>query len=332
MSETYRRGFSGIAASAGRGAARVAWLAVAAAVPLLVKAEEVHPAASGSTPVAAPTFVAAEGGGYTFDTGVLEGKLNVSGKALGLTDVTHKPSGRSIAGRYGLLHLYRIFSGSRRFGNAARDWPTKSRLLDDGSVEIRYLSAEDRPFELRAVYRWHNAQALDVLVTVAAESDLPAFEVFLSSYFDAGFADPFIYVEDQEASCQGPVFLLGERVLGHWMMAPRDDRAVAMIRDGRWRAEPNPVDWAILPKLVSPIAVRRDRKSELVAAMMAPRADCFAVSMPFAGETHYSLYLSLFGYDVAAGREATARARLLLGAGLSNAQIAEHYEAYDQKR
>lgn len=331
MSERHPYGSFRIAFDAGRRASPLAWLALAAAATLPAAAEEVQSAASGSTP-GAPAFVAVESGGYTFDTGVLQGKLHAGGKALGLTDVVHKPSGRSIAGRYGLMHLYRIFSGARRFGNAARDWTTTSRLLDDGSVEVRYPPANDRPFELQAVYRWHDARTLDVLVSVKAEEDLPAFEVFLSSYFDAGFADPLIYVEGQGATCQGPVFLLGQRVLGHWMMAPRDDRAVAMIRDGRWRAEPHPVDWAILPKLVAPIAVRRDRKSELAAVMTAPRADCFAVSMPFAGETHYSLYLSLFGNDVAAGEEASARARLLLGVGLSNADIAEHYEAYDRKR
>ncbi len=310
---------------------RLAFSTLAAAALSLATADELKPEAAGSAP-ATPAFVAAGDGGYTFDSGAFAGKLHAGGRALGLTDLVHKPTGRSIAGRYGLMHLYRVFSGPRRFGDGARDWPTTSRRLDDGSVEIRYPEAQDRPFELRAVYRWHDPTTLDVRVTVAANEDLPAFEVFLSSYFDAGFDEPFAYVEGQGGTCQGPVFLMGERVLGHWLMAPRDDRAAAMIRDGRWRAEPHPVDWVLLPKLVGPVAVRRDRQSDLAAVMIAPRDDCFAVSMPFAGETHYSLYLSLFGHDLAAGKEAHARARLLLGAGLTNADIAEHYEAYDRKR
>jgi len=293
--------------------------------------------ASGSEPTAdasppAPAFLLAEDGGYTFDTGILAGKLNAGGKALGLTDVVHKPSGRSIAGHYGLMHLYRIFSGSRRFGNAARDWRNTSRLLDDGAVEVRWAAEPERPFNLRVLYRWHNATALDARVRVAAANDLPAFEVFLASYFDAGFADPYVHVEGRADTCRGPAFLLGKRTLGHWLMTPRNDRAVAMIRDGRWRAEPHPVDWVLLPPMESPLAVRRDRHSNLAAVLMAPRADCFAVSMPYAGETHYSLYLSLFGHDIAAGNQAEARARLIVDTGLSDARLVKLHEGYDPKQ
>ncbi len=276
---------------------------------------------------AAPGFNAADDGGYAFDTGVLEGRLNAGGKALGLTGVVHKPTGRRLAGGLGLMHPYRIFSGSRRFGDGARDWKTTSRLLDDGAVEVRWQPPFDVPFELRAVYRWHDATTLDVRFDVHATGELPAFEVFLASYFDAGFADPFVYVEHPDG---GPALLPGERALGHWLMAPRDPAAVAMIRDERWRAHPHPVDWTLLPPLAGAVAVRRDRHSDLAAVVMAPEADCFAVSTPYAGEGHYSLYLSLLGRDIAAGGRAEARARLTIGAGLSDADVAAHYRRYTQ--
>ncbi len=278
-------------------------------------------------PAPAPAFTPSDDGGYAFDTGVLEGRLNAGGRALGLTGVVHKPTGRPLAGGLGLMHPYRIFSGSRRFGDGARDWKTASRVLDDGAVEVRWEPPFDVPFELRAVYRWHNATTLDVLIGVRAVDELPAFEVFLASYFDAGFAEPFVYVEDPD---DGPALLLGERALGHWLMAPRDDAAVAMIQDGRWRAQPHPVDWTLLPPLAGPVAVRRDRHSDLVAVVMAPEADCFAVSTPYAGEGHYSLYLSLLGCDIAAGGQAGARARLMIGTGLTDADIADHYRRYTQ--
>ncbi len=277
---------------------------------------------------AAPEFNAADDGGYAFDTGVLEGRLNAGGKALGLTGVVHKPTGRPLAGGLGLMHPYRIFSGSRRFGDGARDWKITSRLLDDGGVEVRWQPPFDVPFELSAVYRWHDATTLDVHVCVRAVDDLPAFEVFLASYFHAGFADPFVYVDDPD---EGPALLRGERAMGEWLMAPRDEAAVAMIRDGRWRIQPSPVDWAILPPLAGSLAVRRDRQSDLAAVVMAPEADCFAVSTPYARDAgHRSLYLSLLGRDVAAGGRAEARARLTIGAGLSDADITDHYRRYTQ--
>ena len=278
-------------------------------------------------PAPAPVFTPSDDGGYTFDTGVLEGRLNAGGRALGLTGVVHKPTGRRLAGGLGLMHPYRIFSGSRRFGDGARNWKTASRVLDDGAVEVRWEPPFDVPFELQAVYRWHDPATLDVHVSVRAVDELPAFEVFLASYFDAGFAVPFVYVEHPE---DGPALLPGERALGHWLMAPRDDAAVAMIRDGRWRVHPHPVDWVLLPPLAGAVGVRRDRQSDLAAVVMAPEPDCFAVSTPYAGEGHYSLYLSLLGRDIVAGGRAEARARLTIGAGLSDADVADRYRQYTQ--
>lgn len=76
------------------------------------------------------------------------------------------------------------------------------------------------------------------------------------------------------------------------------------------------------------MAVRRDRPSNLTAAVMASKDDCFAVSTPYAGEEHYPLYVSLLGRDIAAGGWAQARARLMVGAGLADADIADHYRRY----
>ncbi|MDY0170371.1 MAG: hypothetical protein RBS80_27750, partial [Thermoguttaceae bacterium] len=193
----------------------------ALAVALVVCAPACQAADEGNPPAAnaareAPAFTAIADGGYAFDTGVLRGKLHTKDKMLGLTDVVHVPTGRSVAGRWGLMHLYRIFSGGRRFGDAARDWPTTSRLLADGAVEVQWPPAPDRPFELRALYRWHNPAALDVSITARAVDDLPTFEVFLGSYFDAGLADPYLYVEQQVVTGHEAGFLLGDRALGHW--------------------------------------------------------------------------------------------------------------------
>ncbi|MDY0169555.1 MAG: hypothetical protein RBS80_23635 [Thermoguttaceae bacterium] len=142
----------------------------------------------------------------------------------------------------------------------------------------------------------------------------------------------YLYVEQQVVTGHEAGFLLGDRALGHWQVSPRDAAAVALIRDGRWQAKPSPVDWAVLPPLASPVALRRDRQTGLAAVMMAPKGDCSAAFMPFAGETHYSLYLSLFGYNITAGEQAQARARLVIGAGLSDADVVSYYNHYEPKR
>jgi hypothetical protein len=61
---------------------------------------------------------------------------------------------------------------------------------------------------------------------------------------------------------------------------------------------------------------------------MAPLEDCFAMSTPYAGEGHYSLYLSLFGRSVLAGQVATARARLVIADAPTDAQILSLYKSY----
>jgi len=61
---------------------------------------------------------------------------------------------------------------------------------------------------------------------------------------------------------------------------------------------------------------------------MAPPGDSFAVSSPYGEEGHRSLYLSLLGRSLKAGEEATARARLVLGRGISGEQAIAMYREY----
>jgi hypothetical protein len=111
-------------------------------------------------------------------------------------------------------------------------------------------------------------------------------------------------------------------------MFPRDAGAVRLIRDGRWKCPPNPVDWTIMPELAFPLAVRREAGGGLAAVLMAPAGDAFAVSMPYGEEGHRSLYLSLFGRDLSPGRTASARARLVIGRGISDEQAVRLYREY----
>ena len=144
--------------------------------------------------------------------------------------------------------------------------------------------------------------ALDVETTVTARADLPRFESFLASYFNPGFSNAL--------AAAGTGYLTASRAEGDWQMFPRDDAAVGIVQDGRWKLPPNPVDWAIRPRLNKPVGVRRHRIKQVTVIMMGGREECFAVAMPYETEGHYSLYLSQFGRDLKAGESARARARL----------------------
>jgi hypothetical protein len=282
---------------------------------------------------------AAEPGFFSFDTGALRGRVRLNGQSQGIVELVHSETGVRVAagdGLPGVLSYYRVFSTDARYGHAARDWPTVNRLLPDGALEVVWASAEEHPLEMTAVYRWSRADTLDLETRVRPQRDLPRFEVFLSSYFTAGF-QASVYVRPNRFASGQPALLpveVNPMIEGTYLMFPRDREAVLRIFDRRWEFPPDPVQWSVTRWLAGPLAVRRDAASQVTALLMAPPEDCFAVATPYnktppdgvAG--HYSLYLSLFGQDLAAGQTARARSRLVVGRGLSDAQAVERYQQY----
>jgi hypothetical protein len=228
----------------------------------------------------------------------------------------------------GILSFYRVFTTNKRHWTAGWDWPSTSALLPDGAVRIIWPALKERPFELSVVYRWRDAQTLDVATTVRAVQDLDSFEVFLASYFEESFPSPYVYVRANPQADGKPGFMLAHRSYGDWLMFPRDDAVVALIRDGRWTQEPHPVNWAVMSHLAAPVCVRRGGDTDLTMILMAPPADCFAIGTPYEGEGHFSLYLSLFGRDIKVDDTAVARTRLVVTGASSDAQVLALYERY----
>ena len=272
-------------------------------------------------------FTSDGNGGYKFDTGVLRGTLCANGKPQGLTSVTYIPSEARLDRGTGILGYYRVFTTKKRYGTAAWEWPGTTKLLPDGTVRVSWPAAADRPFDMNAVYRWKDPQRLDVETTVKAQKDLSNFESFVASYFDPAFPSPFAYVNESPKAQGMPGLLLAEKSSGDWQIFPRDADSLPIIEDGRWSIEPNPLKWAIMPELEGTIALRRAAKG-LVVMVMAPEGDCFAVATPCEGETHYSLYLSLFGRDIKAGETAKARTRFMVANKASDEQIITMYRQY----
>lgn len=288
------------------------------------------PDASGQAAVKASSlaFVAAGTNGFTFDTGVLRGKLRAGGSARGLSDVEHIPTGKRLDRSMGLFGHYRVFTTNQRYGAAAWDWPGEAKLQADGSVETCWPGTSERPFELRATYRWTTANALDVVTTVQAKANLSDFESFLASYFAPSFTTSRAYVAELPGRPGIAGFLAAEPSLGTWLMFPRDDAATAVFRDGRWKLPPNPVEWVAVASLAKPLGIRRDPATGLTAVIMSPAGDAFALCTPEQTEGHYSMYLSLFGRDLKAGESAQARARLVIGSGLSDGDALKAYAEF----
>lgn len=271
-------------------------------------------------------FTPAGTGEFTFDTGLLSGKLRAEGKSVGLLPVVHIPSGATLTRSMGFAGHYRVFSTNKRYGPGAWYWPSEAKLAGDGSVETHWSADAERPFDMWAVYRWVAPGTLDVETRVLSSTDILDFEVFEAQYFSEGFSESLVYARGGPEG--KPAFIPAEQSAGVWQMFPRDGEAVKMIRDGRWKIPPSPVDWVIRPVLEQPVGIRRHRGSGLAIVMMAPPEDCFAVSTPHQAEGHYSMYFSLFGRTLKAGEPARARVRIMLMTAPTDKEVLDAYKAY----
>lgn len=269
-----------------------------------------------------PAFVAA-GREYTFDTGVLRGTLRGGGASKGLIPIVDTASGTPVARSYGWFSPYRLLDDRERFGDAAWSWPSSARLRPDGAVEVTWPAQEKLPVELQAVYRWSAPQVLDFQLRVTARRALRKFEVFLASYFE-GFPDTEVPVRSPATFIRAP------REAGEWQMFPRDDAAIAIVRDGRWKHGPNPVEWTLREPYALPVAVRRDSARRRAALLMTRPEECFAVAAPYDTEVHRSVYFSLFGRDLRSGGSAATQARLWYGESLSAADVHRRYAEFLQ--
>ncbi len=299
-------------------------LLIVAAVALALAPRVSAQASSGPIAGAKLAFVASGTNEFAFDTGVLKGKLRAEGKSTGLSSVVHLPTGMTLDSSMGLMGHYRFFGTNQRYSTAAWFWPSEAKLREDGSVEAHWPSAADRPFELRAVYRWADPNTLDVETIVQAKTNLTRFEVFLASYFSEAFTNAAVSVRSNGQTR----FEAADKRYGAWQAFPRDDQAAAIIQDGRWKFPPYPVDWVARTPLAKPLGVRRCAVNGLDAVVMSPPADCFAVMTPFDADPHRSMYLSLFGRDLKPGEVARARARLIIGVRLSGDAIERLYTDY----
>lgn len=277
-------------------------------------------------------FRSAGPGLYEFSTALFRGTLKLDGKFQGVCPLYHAATGSDLTRPPGIFSPYRVFSGSARFGNAARDWPTQTRLLADGAVEARWAPAKEHPLAITAVYRWTSPGTLDSEWTVKPEQDMAALEFFMSTYFTKDFlASIYLRPAGEEKARFVPIDR-GPADRGGYVMFPRDKASEGIIQNGRWKVPPSPVDWAIRQGLAAPLVIRRDKAQGLTAAIMCPPEDCFAVASPWNPQTpeakgYRSIYLSLVGRDVKAGQAVKARCRLILGQ-LTDDQVVAEYEKY----
>lgn len=299
---------------------------------VLAAESDANAAGSGGPSLA---FKPGPGGGFSFDTGVLEGHVRAEGRSIGLTSLRHKPSGTVLDKgdtKMGLLSPYRVFSSGKRYGVGAWDWPSRAEVTPGGELKVTW-ERQDRPFDLGATYRWVTPDTCEVALSVTAVETLPGFEIFLASYFTEQFTNALAWGMEGLAapSNSKAAWLAAVPEQGTWQMFLRDESFQPLATDGRWALLPNPVEWKTRGRLAAPLAMRRAPSNGVGAVFMASPRDCFGVAMPQQNEGHYSLYLSMFGGTINKGEKAVAKARLAVLANATEAEAGARYGSFTRE-
>lgn len=289
-------------------------------------------------------------GNLVFNTGVVKGSLKKEGLGDGLKPISFCDPAVSISHNHGLLVPYRFLTTLKRYGFASWEWPRTGKVLDNGAAELRWLAATNRPFVFSTTYRWKTADTLDMTVAFTPNINMEKFELFLGSYFRA-FTKTMAYVQD--AGNGRPGFLDAPKNKGGMQLFPRNEEVMSVIKDGRWKYPPLPNDWSFRnlssdhaspshrsknpaypaywsfrPAYQAPLGMRQEPKSGVTVLLMAPPADCIALSMTQQEAWLGAFYLNLWGKDVRKGQTLTSRPRLVFGRNLTEEQAVQEYAEY----
>ncbi|MDE2931395.1 MAG: hypothetical protein OXQ27_10800 [Chloroflexota bacterium] len=289
---------------------------------------------------------------YAFETAEIQGTLRPGNEFPhhGLTHLVHKATGvEFVHPLYAILNLYRFMhhdpAGATGMDSDLGNPRQGERDVeaDESSVTLRWALQDPAHPAMAIRYEIAEPATIDMTVTVTPNASARDFEALLACYFDPVHV-PHVYLardkfelEDEPGRFADEPELASVVVnpifRGGVLVYPRDEDAVGISVDGRWRdiARFSPVRRYKLP-----VCFQADRQQRVAAVLMSRPEDCFAVSSGYDSpdardrfHKHNPLYLSLFGGALEPGVLRTARARLVvteLDKDLS--QPLEHYAAF----
>lgn len=262
----------------------------------------------------------AESGWWRFETDELRGMMEPEGARHGIKTLVHTPTGVDVVHPdYDLLNLFLLFARNRCMG-AARDYEREVDV-DGDAMSVRWAANETHNAQITAVYEIAGPNLIDLTLTVTSRWVYPAYELFLSSYFDPAM-NPHVYLQgspyvDPPDEPQWVGTTCNDVFVGTGLVFPRDFHASRNPVDGRWTGIWALYQWNPQRLYELPICLQVDPETNVAGVLMSRREDCFAVVSgytdahpddPFGNQN--PLYLSLFGDDLSPGDASTARVRL----------------------
>ncbi len=274
---------------------------------------------------------------YAFETAEIQGALRPGNEFPhhGLTHLVHKATGvEFVHPLYAILNLYRFMhraaSGATGMdsdlGNPRQG--ERDVAADANSVTLRWALQDPAHPVVSIRYAILEPATIDMTVTVTPNGEARDFEALLACYFDPAHV-PHVYLARDRFELEDEPGRFGDEpeltpvnvnpvFRGGVLVYPRDEDAVGVSVDGRWRdiARFSPVR-----RYKVPVCFQADRQQRVAAVLMSRPEDCFAVSSGYDSpdardrfHKHNPLYLSLFGGALEPGVARTARARLVVTA------------------
>ncbi len=259
---------------------------------------------------------------WNFETEELTGVLQPYGERHGVKTLVHKPTGIDVVHpEYDALNLFLLFSTNLCMGTA-REKERTVETQEDG-VLVHWPPTDEHKAELTARYQFREPNIIDLTVTVRSEWVYPAYEVFLSNYFDPAMR-PYVYVEgspysDPPDQPEWIAPVVNDVFLGTGLVFPRDQHATQLPVDGRWNRIWALYQWNPQRYYALPLMFQTDSDRRVAAVLMSRPEECFAVVSGYDSDNfgdpfkdQNPLYLSLFGHDLVPGDQRTAHARLVV--------------------
>ncbi|NUQ66388.1 MAG: hypothetical protein HUU20_28325 [Pirellulales bacterium] len=296
-------------------AAAITILALCGVHPRPASGQTVQPA--GPKPAAGPAASAPKT--LEFDTPEISGTIRLDGAYHGVTRLVDKRSGRQVIdSRYSALNLFKLMSVNLVMGQPRE----MERTVEFGTdwAQIAWPATEMHLGDITARYEVHAPNAVDLIVTLRSQGAYPAYELFLSNYFDKIF-QPHVYLKARDPKITDLVLpTVSDVFRGTVLVFPRDSHAARHCVDGRWdRSEGSVPTVQMCPvrHYARCLAIEVDPEKTMAVVLMARPRDCYAFSTRYHAAkesdrlTTYSAFdFSLFGGDVAPGEEQTVRVRL----------------------
>lgn len=272
---------------------------------------------------------------YAFETAEIQGTLRPGNEFPhhGLTQLVHKATGiEFVHPLYAILNLYRFMhrgpAGTTGMDSDLGNPRQGERHVeaDASSVTLRWALQDPTHPEMSIRYEIAEPATIDMTVTVTPSAEAHDFEALLACYFDPVHV-PHVYLARDRFELEDEPGRFGDEpelapvnvnpvFRGGVLVYPRDEDAVGISVDGRWRdiARFSPVR-----RNKMPVCFQADRQQRVAAVLMSRPDDCFAVSSGYDSpdardrfHKHNPLYLSLFGGVLEPGVVRTARARLVV--------------------